>query len=109
MLGSLLVTAGLMLGIYAVVKSSEYGWGSAHTLGSRCVAVALLAAFFVRRVAAREPDHAAADLPRARADQLEPRARLPVHRHVRRFFLGTLYLEHVRGYGALRPASRSCR
>ena len=24
------------------------------------------------------------------------------------FFIGTLYLEHVRGYSALRPAPRSC-
>ena len=46
-LGSVLVTAGLMLGVYAVVKSSDYGWGSARTLGVRAAALALIAAFFV--------------------------------------------------------------
>src|SRR5580700_8689635 len=31
--GSLLVTVSLMLGVYAIVKATEYGWVSAHTLG----------------------------------------------------------------------------
>jgi MFS family permease len=31
-LGALLVTAGLMLGVYAIVGTSQYGWGSARTL-----------------------------------------------------------------------------
>ena len=32
-LGGVLVTVALMLGVYAIVKATEYGWVSAHTLG----------------------------------------------------------------------------
>ncbi|MFF2504902.1 MFS transporter [Streptomyces sp. NPDC058067] len=53
--GALLVTAGLMLGIYSVVKVEEYGWTSAHTLGFGALAAVLLAGFFVRQARARTP------------------------------------------------------
>ncbi|WP_280219583.1 MFS transporter [Nocardia neocaledoniensis] len=54
-LGAVLVTAGLMLGIYTVVEVERYGWLSAHTLGLGAVAVALLAAFVARQATARNP------------------------------------------------------
>src|ERR1700754_328135 len=44
-LGAVLVTAGLMVLVYAIVKAESFGWGSARTLGLAAVAVALLAAF----------------------------------------------------------------
>ncbi|QGZ50146.1 DHA2 family efflux MFS transporter permease subunit [Streptomyces sp. QHH-9511] len=53
--GALLVTSGLMLGIYAVVKIEEYGAGSARTLGLGGLALALLAGFVVRQATARNP------------------------------------------------------
>ncbi|MEV4169196.1 DHA2 family efflux MFS transporter permease subunit [Nonomuraea sp. NPDC049709] len=53
--GALLVTAGLMLGIYTVVKVEEHGWLAAHTLGLGAVSVALLAAFVVRQATAKNP------------------------------------------------------
>src|SRR5262249_8578683 len=43
--GWLLVTAASMLAVYAIVTSSQYGWGSAHTLGFGGAALALAAAF----------------------------------------------------------------
>jgi EmrB/QacA subfamily drug resistance transporter len=54
-LGAFLVTAGLMLGVYAIVGTSRYGWGSARTLGTAVVAVVLLAAFVTRQATARAP------------------------------------------------------
>ncbi|MCX5392167.1 MFS transporter [Streptomyces sp. NBC_00094] len=54
-LGALLVTAGLMTGIYAVVTIEEYGAGSAHTLGLGGLAVALLAGFVLRQAKAANP------------------------------------------------------
>ncbi|MEU6045582.1 MFS transporter [Streptomyces griseus] len=54
-LGALLVTAGLMLGIYTVVEVESYGWLSAHTLGLGGLALALLAAFAIRQTTARTP------------------------------------------------------
>src|SRR3954467_3099472 len=44
-LGSFLITAAAMIGIYAIVGSEQHGLGSARTLGLAGVAVALLAAF----------------------------------------------------------------
>ncbi|GAA0395090.1 MFS transporter [Acrocarpospora corrugata] len=54
-LGAALVTSGLMLGIYTVVKIEQYGWLAAHTLGLGAISLALLAAFFVRQATARTP------------------------------------------------------
>lgn len=54
-LGAFLVTAGLMLGIYTVVKVERYGWTSAHTLGLGALSLALLAAFTLRQARARTP------------------------------------------------------
>lgn len=54
-IGAALVTAGLMLGIYTVVKVEEYGWISPPTLGLGAVALALLGAFVVRQATARTP------------------------------------------------------
>ncbi|MGW7099953.1 MFS transporter [Streptomyces sp. NPDC054838] len=54
-LGAVLVTTGLMVGIYSVVKVEEYGWSSAHTLGLGALALVLLAAFTARQATARTP------------------------------------------------------
>ncbi|WP_285569162.1 MFS transporter [Streptomyces sp. RTGN2] len=54
-IGALLVTAGVMVGIYSVVEVESYGWVSPHTLGLGALAVALLAAFFVRQATAATP------------------------------------------------------
>jgi EmrB/QacA subfamily drug resistance transporter len=54
-LGAALITVALMLGVYAIVESSNYGLGSVHTLGFGGVALALLAAFIVRQATARNP------------------------------------------------------
>ena len=58
--GALLIVAALMVGVYAIVEASNYGWGSAHTLGFGAGAVALLAAFVVREARAAQPAGAAA-------------------------------------------------
>jgi EmrB/QacA subfamily drug resistance transporter len=44
-LGAVLVTAGLVLLVFAIVEAPKYGWGSLHTLGFGAIALALLAAF----------------------------------------------------------------
>lgn len=54
-LGAVLVTGGLMLGIYTVVKVEHHGWTSAHTLGLGALSLALLAAFTLRQAKARTP------------------------------------------------------
>ncbi|MEJ2853208.1 MULTISPECIES: MFS transporter [unclassified Saccharothrix] len=54
-LGAGLVTSGLMLGIYTVVKVEEHGWLAAHTLGLGAVSLVLLALFVLRQRTARTP------------------------------------------------------
>ncbi|HLJ03057.1 MAG TPA: MFS transporter [Solirubrobacteraceae bacterium] len=100
--GPVLVTAALMTGVYAIVKATDYGWGSAHTLGFGAGALALLALFAVveSRLAhpmfplriLRVPGLAASSVIRG----------FLVTGMFSTFLLGVLYLQHVHGYGALR-------
>src|SRR5947208_5590131 len=46
-LGAGLLVGALMLGVYTIVETTQYGWGSAHTLGLGGLAVVLLASFVV--------------------------------------------------------------
>lgn len=53
--GAVLVTAGLMLVVYAVIDANEVGWRSAQTLGLLGFAVMLLAAFLALEARVRDP------------------------------------------------------
>ncbi|MEO3746623.1 MFS transporter [Plantactinospora sp. B5E13] len=53
--GALLVTSGLVLGIWTVVRAETHGWTSGSTLGLLALAFALLAAFVIRQATARQP------------------------------------------------------
>ncbi|MEV0454199.1 MFS transporter [Catellatospora methionotrophica] len=98
--GALLVTAGLMLGIYTVVKVEEYGWTAAPTLTTGAVAVLLLAAFAVRQATARRPLMP----PRLLASRSVAGANLVQMLMVAALFsfqiITALYLQKVLGYGA---------
>jgi EmrB/QacA subfamily drug resistance transporter len=99
--GSVLVTAGLLAAIYAVVKSSDYGWGSARTLGVLAGAVVLLAGFVALEARVRKP------IMPLRVFRVPGLASSSVVRSFLFvgmfgcFFIGTLYLEHVLRYSAL--------
>src|SRR6202165_5132704 len=54
-LGAVLVTVGLMLGVYTIVQSSDYGLGSVRTLGFGALSIAMLAAFVLRQALGRNP------------------------------------------------------
>lgn len=54
-LGAGLVTSGLMLGIYTVVKVEEHGWTAPRTLGLGALSLGLLAGFAVRQATAKTP------------------------------------------------------
>jgi EmrB/QacA subfamily drug resistance transporter len=100
--GALLITSGLMLGVYTIVKpAAELGWGAGRTLTLGAVALALLAGFVVRETAAAHPlmplrifrSRAVAG---ANAVQI-----LSVAGMFGMFFLGALYVQRVLGYDAL--------
>jgi EmrB/QacA subfamily drug resistance transporter len=99
--GSILVTASMLVGVYAIVKSTEYGWGSAHTLGFGGAALVLLAAFGALETRLRNPIIPLHIL-RLRSLVVSCVVRgLAATGMFSTFFLGALYLEHVLGYGAL--------
>jgi EmrB/QacA subfamily drug resistance transporter len=54
-LGAVLVTAGLMVGVVAIVGTSDHGWTSLRTLALGAAAIALLAAFAARQATAATP------------------------------------------------------
>jgi EmrB/QacA subfamily drug resistance transporter len=99
--GALLLVSSLMLAVYTIVKASDYGWGSAHTLGFGAAALALLAGFLGREATARKPlvplgifrsrTTAGANLVQT----------LMVGGLFGMFFLGALYLQRVLGYHAI--------
>ncbi len=100
-LGSLLVTAAMLIGVYSIVEVTKDGWGSAQVLGGGALALALLGAFAALEARIANPIMPLQIL----------RVRTLVASSVVRgflvtgmygtFFLGTLYLEHIRHYGAL--------
>jgi EmrB/QacA subfamily drug resistance transporter len=99
--GSILVTGGLMLFVYAVVKSTEYGLGSAHTLGLGGLAIVLLAGFLALEARLKNPIMPLRVLAlKGLLSSSLVRACMFLGMYGC-FFMGALYLEHVRGYGAL--------
>ncbi|MFD5432775.1 DHA2 family efflux MFS transporter permease subunit [Kitasatospora sp. NPDC127067] len=54
-LGAVLITAALMLGIYTIVGTGQHGWTSARTLGLGALSLALLAGFLLRQARAAQP------------------------------------------------------
>jgi len=100
-LGSALITAALILGAYAIVTASTYGWGSAHTLGFGAASVGLISAFVVLEARLRNPImplrvFAIPGLPSSSFIR-----GLLITGMFSTFFIGVLYLERIRGYGAL--------
>jgi EmrB/QacA subfamily drug resistance transporter len=99
--GSVLVTASLMSAIYAIVEATSHGWISAQVLGIGGLAAVLMAAFLA--LEARIPN----PIMPLRVLRLRGLVNASLVRGFlvtgmySTFFLGTLYLEHVRHYSAL--------
>ena len=99
--GAVLLTGGLMLGVYTILEVEQQGWGSTQTLGLGGVAIALIAAFLIRQAKAANPlmplrlfrsrNVSGANLVQA----------LLVVGMFGMFFLGALYMQRVLGYDAL--------
>ena len=47
--GAVLLVASLMVAVFAIVQTGQYGWGPAHAIGFGALAVALMSAFVARR------------------------------------------------------------
>ena len=99
--GAVLITASLMLLVFTIVKASDYGWGSAHTLGFGAGALALLAAFVAREHTARQPLMPLRIFRSRLVSAANAVQALMVAGMFGMFFLGALYLQRVLGYDAL--------
>ncbi len=98
--GAALITSSLMLGVYGIVTAADSGWTSPHTIGLEGAALALLVGFL--------------GLERRIANPLMPLRVLAIRTLVgasaartllfaglsTNFFIGALYLQHIRGYSA---------
>jgi MFS family permease len=100
-LGAVLVTGALMLGVYTIVEASDYGWGSAHTLGFGAVALAMLVGFVVREARTSNPLVPLRVFRSRNTSGANLIAALMVAGMFGMFFLGALYLQRVLGYDAM--------
>jgi EmrB/QacA subfamily drug resistance transporter len=100
-LGSALVTASLMSAIYAIIEATSHGWLSLQTLGFGGLAAVLMAAFLALEARIENP------IMPLRILRLRGLVNASLVRGIlvtgmySSFFLGTLYLEQVRGYSPL--------
>ena len=100
--GSILMTVSLVIGIYAIVTASTYGWLSAHTVGFGAVSIVLMGSFFLLESRIDKP------IMPLRIMKLRSLTTSSVVRGLSFaamfavFFFGALYLERVLGYDPIR-------
>src|SRR3954447_2856390 len=99
--GAVLVTPAAMSGVYAIVAAADHGWGSSQTLGFGALTLALLAIFAWVEARSDHPLVPPVVLKlRSLLASSAVRATL-VTGMFGTFFLGSLYLERVRGFDAI--------
>jgi EmrB/QacA subfamily drug resistance transporter len=100
--GSVLVTVALAVGIYAIVTATQYGWLSSHTLGIGALTAAMLCTFVILESRLKNP------IVPLRILRLRTLMGTSIIRGFlatgmfSTFFLGALYLERVLHYDPLR-------
>jgi EmrB/QacA subfamily drug resistance transporter len=99
--GALLLTGGLMLGVYTILEVHEQGWGSAQTLGLGAVAIGLIAAFLVRQARIANPLMPLRLFRSRNVAGANVVQTLLVVGMFGMFFLGALYMQQILGYDAL--------
>jgi EmrB/QacA subfamily drug resistance transporter len=100
-LGAVLVTAALMLGVYTILEAGDYGWASLHTLGLGAVSLVLLAAFLVRQARTTTPLVPLRIVRSRNVSGANVIQMLMVAGLFGMFFLSVLYLQRVLGYDAI--------
>jgi EmrB/QacA subfamily drug resistance transporter len=99
--GAVLLTAGLMLGVYTLLEAGEQGWGSLHTLGLGGVSLALLAAFVGRQARIANPLMPLRLFRSRNVTGANVIMALLVVGFFGMFFLGALYMQGILGYSPL--------
>jgi EmrB/QacA subfamily drug resistance transporter len=99
--GAILLTGGLMLGVYTILDVHNQGWGSVQTLGLFAVSIALLATFIARQARIANPLMPLRLFRSRNVSGANVVIALLVVGMFSMFFLGALYLQRILGYGAL--------
>jgi len=99
--GAVLLTAGLMLGVYTILQVTEQGWGSTRTLALGGVAIALVAAFVARQARIPNPLMPLRLFRSRNVTGANVLMALQVAGMFSMFFLGALYLQRILGYDPL--------
>jgi EmrB/QacA subfamily drug resistance transporter len=99
--GAILVTGGMLLLVYTLVKAPDVGWGSARTLGELAGALALLVGFVINERRTKNP---LAPLSIFRINGLgfaDATQLIAFAGFLALFFFLTLYMQNVLGYSAI--------
>jgi len=101
-MGAVLITSSLMLGVYTIVKpAADLGWGAGRTLAFGAVSVALLVGFVAREATAANPLIPLRIFRSRNVSGANAIQALSISGMFAMFFLGTLYMQRVLGYTAL--------
>ncbi|MGI8579231.1 MAG: DHA2 family efflux MFS transporter permease subunit [Solirubrobacteraceae bacterium] len=100
--GAFAITAGLMVLVYALVKTNEKGWGSAHTIVLLAVSVALIVAFVVIEMRHRAPLVPLRIFRNRSVSSADAVGLLVGASLFSMFFFISLYLQQVLGFSALK-------
>ncbi|TCN42125.1 EmrB/QacA subfamily drug resistance transporter [Kribbella orskensis] len=100
--GALLVTAGTGTAIYALINAGDRGWLSVATVGTLAVAAVLYAGFVALQRVVGSPLMDVRILTRRPVAAGTFLILVATALMIAVFFLGSFYLQHLKGYGALR-------
>jgi EmrB/QacA subfamily drug resistance transporter len=100
-LGAMLITSGLMLGVYTILEVAENGWGSTQTLVLGGISVALETAFVLRQARIVNPLMPLRLFRSRNVSGANALQMLLVAGMFGMFFLGALYLQQILGYDPL--------
>jgi EmrB/QacA subfamily drug resistance transporter len=107
--GAALVTGGLVALLYALIQVGDAGWGSLQTVGLLGLSAAMLGLFVWVETRVPAPLMPLGIFRNAQVRGANVAMSLLAAAMVGFFFILILDLQELQGYGALRPASASCR
>jgi EmrB/QacA subfamily drug resistance transporter len=99
--GAVLLTAGLMLGVYTILGVEDHGWASGRTLGLGAISAALVTAFVLRQSRIATPLMPLRLFHSRNAVGANVVMAFLVAGMFSMFFLGALYLQRILGYSPL--------
>jgi EmrB/QacA subfamily drug resistance transporter len=99
--GAVLITGGLMLGVYTILGVNEHGWGSTQTLVLGAISLAMEIGFVVRQARIANPLMPLRLFRSRNVSGANALQMLLVAGMFSMFFLGALYMQQILGYDPL--------